>query len=205
MRAALTPDQVIDAAVAMVERDGAAQLSMRKLAAELGVSANTIYWHVGGREKVFEEVIARVSDRYARVRVQGATPRERVLWIARRIWKDCLANHEVALLAHDRGHTVSLGLPLQLALAKEVTAAGLTGAEAARAMRSILYSIGGLLVIAFRAPDRLPAERTAERLWAEIDDPAVDPALLAELATPPDLDELFEHTIGTLVAAFIPA
>lgn len=205
MRAALSPEQVIDAAVAMVERDGAAQLSMRKLAAELGVSANTIYWHVGGREKVFEEVIARVSERYAKVRVQGGTPRERVRWVARRIWKDCLANHQVAVLAHDRGHTITLGLPLQLALAREISASGLTGVEAAEAMRSILYSIGGLLVIAFRDPDRLPAERTPERLWAEIDDPAVDPGLLAELAGPPDLDRLFEHTIGVLVEAFIPA
>jgi AcrR family transcriptional regulator len=199
----LTPDRVVDAALEIVERDGVDQLSMRKLAAELGVSANSIYWHVGSREQVLEAVIARVGERYGDVPVQGRTPRERVLWCARQIWDKARDHHDVSVLAHELGHTVTLELPLQLALARELSAAGLRGAEAARALRGILYAVGGFIVIAYRPPDRIPPERTPERIWAGIADAAIDPGLLAALATPPDLDALFEHTIGTLVAALV--
>ena len=204
MREALTPELVIDAAVVMVERDGAAQLTMRKLAAELGVSANTIYWHVGGREQVLDAVIRRVGARLGEVEVEGRTPRDRIMSVARHIWTDLLANQQVSALAHDRGHTTTLNLQLQLLLAREVTAAGLTGAEAARAMRGILYAVGGLIVIAFREQERMLPDRTPEATWAAVDDPAVDPGLVAALSKPPDLDELFEHTIGALVEAVIP-
>ena len=200
MRAALTPEQVVDAAVAVVERDGADQLSMRKLAAELGVSANTIYWHVGGREQVLDAVIARVREGYAKVRVQGATPRERVCWVARRIWRDSLDNHQVARLAHARGRTASMNLPLQLALARELSAAGLTGRDAAEAMRGILYAIAGLLLVAFR-----PVDEVRDDPWAEVADDAVDPGMLAALARPADLDALFERTLAALVGAWVPA
>ena len=205
MREVLTPEQVIDAAVALVERDGAAQLTMRKLAGELGVSANTIYWHVGGREQVLDAVIRRVGERFGEIELADGTPRERVMAVARHIWTDMLANQEISGLAHERGQTSTLNLQLQLLLAREITAAGLTGAEAARAMRSILYAVGGLIIIAFREPERMLPDRTPEATWASVDDPAVDPGLLAALAKPPDLDELFEQTIGALVEAFLPA
>ena len=201
MRGALSPDAVVDAAMAMVERDGADQLSMRKLAADLGVSVNTIYWHVGSREQLLDAVIERAAERYGRIRVRGNDPRERVFYVARRMWEDFLANQQVAVLAHARGDTGSLVLPLQLALAREVVAAGLRGEEAAAAMRGILYAIGGLMVVAFRPP----AASSAESVWAKVPDDAVDPELRDAMAAPPDLDDLFDRTVRALVDAFIPA
>lgn len=190
----------MDAAIAMVERDGADQLSMRKLAADLGVTVNTIYWHVGGREQLLDAVIARAADRYGRIRVRGSTPRERISHVARRIWEDFLANQQVAVLAAARGDTGSLVLPLQLVLAREVAAAGLRGPEAAAAVRGILYAIGGLMVVAFRSP----AAASAESAWAKVGDDTIDPELRNAMATPPDLDELFDRTVAALVDTFIP-
>lgn len=201
MRTALTPDAVIDAAVALVERDGADQLTMRKLAGELGVAANSIYWHVGGREELLDAVITRVAERYGEIEVDGRTPKERVRSVARHIWRDSQANRQVLVLAHDRGHTATISLPLQLALAREISASGLSGADSARALRGILYSIGGLLVMAFRP---LGKEQPTEARWAEADVPDLDPALVAAMRSTPDLDDVFEHTIGALVEAFIP-
>ena len=51
-RAGLDPDEVVATALALVEAGGPEALTMRKLAAELGVGTNTIYWHVGSREEL---------------------------------------------------------------------------------------------------------------------------------------------------------
>ncbi|HEX4776687.1 MAG TPA: TetR family transcriptional regulator, partial [Acidimicrobiia bacterium] len=50
-RAGVTKERIVDEALGIVERDGVDQLSMRKLAAQLGVQPTSIYWHVGGREQ----------------------------------------------------------------------------------------------------------------------------------------------------------
>jgi AcrR family transcriptional regulator len=201
MKAPLTPEGVVDAAVRMVERDGAQNLTMRKLAAELGVTVNSIYWHVGSREALLDAVLARVAERYGHIEVTGRDPQARVMSVARHMWHSSLANKPILVLAHDRGHTATVGVPMQVALAREVSASGLTGKRAADATRGILYTIGGLLVTAFRTT----AQEPAERLWADVDAPDLDPGLLAELRTAPDLDELFERTLDALIKALIPA
>lgn len=55
----LTRDLIVDAAVGLIERDGADALSMRRLGAELGVEAMSLYHHVPNRA----ELLGAVSDR----------------------------------------------------------------------------------------------------------------------------------------------
>lgn len=61
----LTREQIIAAAVDLVDRDGLAALSMRKLAAELGVSPMSLYYHVPDRggldDLIFDAVMAEVD------------------------------------------------------------------------------------------------------------------------------------------------
>ncbi len=49
-RAPLTRQRVLDAALRLVDRDGLDELSMRKLAAELGVDAMSLYKHVANKD-----------------------------------------------------------------------------------------------------------------------------------------------------------
>ena len=56
--AGIERDDVIDAALALVESGGGDALTMRKLAAELGVATTTIYWHVGNRDDLVLAVVA---------------------------------------------------------------------------------------------------------------------------------------------------
>jgi AcrR family transcriptional regulator len=64
----ITRDAIVATALRLLDRDGLDELSMRKVADELGTGAASLYWHVGSKEGlldlVFEDVIGehRVPD-----------------------------------------------------------------------------------------------------------------------------------------------
>ncbi|GAA2598094.1 TetR/AcrR family transcriptional regulator C-terminal domain-containing protein [Actinomadura fulvescens] len=55
-RPVLTRDRIVRAAVGLIERDGADALSMRGVAAELGVAVMSLYNHVPNKAALFEGV-----------------------------------------------------------------------------------------------------------------------------------------------------
>jgi AcrR family transcriptional regulator len=61
----LTRAQIVAAAVSLVDREGLAALSMRRLAGELGVGPMTLYYHVPDRagleDLIFDAVMAEVD------------------------------------------------------------------------------------------------------------------------------------------------
>ena len=59
-RPKLSLDEVIDAGVAVADADGLAKLSMRKVAARLGVGAMSLYTYVPGRDELVELMVNRV-------------------------------------------------------------------------------------------------------------------------------------------------
>lgn len=61
-RAGLSREQVLDAALAMADRDGLAALSMRKLGADLGVEAMTLYHYVPNKDALFDGIVERVMS-----------------------------------------------------------------------------------------------------------------------------------------------
>jgi TetR/AcrR family tetracycline transcriptional repressor len=58
-RMALSRDKVVNAALAIVQDHGLASLSMRQIAAALGVQPGAIYWHVTSKQ----ELLALLADR----------------------------------------------------------------------------------------------------------------------------------------------
>jgi AcrR family transcriptional regulator len=53
-RAPLTRRRILEAALEVVDREGASALTMRRVAGELGVAAMSLYNHVGGREEILD-------------------------------------------------------------------------------------------------------------------------------------------------------
>lgn len=51
-RDTLTREQIITAAIALLDAEGLEGLSMRALGRRLGSAATTVYWHVGGKEQL---------------------------------------------------------------------------------------------------------------------------------------------------------
>ena len=60
-REPISRDAIVSAAIQLLDREGLAALSMRRLAEELGTGAASLYWHVGSKDGlldlVFDELI----------------------------------------------------------------------------------------------------------------------------------------------------
>jgi AcrR family transcriptional regulator len=195
---------VLDAATRLVEEQGVAGLSMRKLAAELGVAVTSIYWHVGNREALLDELVQEMVHGLDALSASGPDPTARVLSLAvglRRVLRD---HPHLIGLVNERGLTPAMFLPSERTLAAEIAAAGLSGARAAEAVRAVQYHVIGFVLVE-RHTDRSPEQRpSAEELWqAELAAPTSDAALAAALAAPVDADRLFEISTGALVRALL--
>lgn len=59
-RTPLSRERVLDAALALADADGVGALTMRRLAAELGVEAMTIYYHVPNKDGILDALVERV-------------------------------------------------------------------------------------------------------------------------------------------------
>lgn len=74
----LTPDQILDAAQTLLEDGGAAALSMRTLAQQLGVQASSLYRHHASREVLLRALGDRAItqlEQVIRTASQGHRPR----------------------------------------------------------------------------------------------------------------------------------
>jgi AcrR family transcriptional regulator len=60
-RPGLTLRQIVDAAVALADRDGLAALSMRRVAGELGVGTMSLYRYVPGKGELLDLMLDRVN------------------------------------------------------------------------------------------------------------------------------------------------
>ena len=60
-RAPLSREAVVDAALRVLDREGAAGLSMRRVADELGTGPASLYWHVANKDALIDLIIDRVA------------------------------------------------------------------------------------------------------------------------------------------------
>jgi AcrR family transcriptional regulator len=60
-RAPLSREAIVDAALRLMDREGAAGLSMRRVADELGTGPASLYWHVANKDALIDLLIDRVA------------------------------------------------------------------------------------------------------------------------------------------------
>lgn len=174
--ASITADLVIEVAGRIVDEHGADALTMRRLADELGVAVTSIYWHVGNREELVDALVSRLVADVGSVRARGRDPRERIASLALGLRRKLLERPQLIALAHERSQTPVMFAPVQTAIADELAALGLRGADAERVLRALqLHVVSSVLL-----------ERTVERLGAD---------------QPVDTLEVFEFTLQALLAA----
>jgi|SRR5215470_1228541 len=142
----LDRDAVLDIAARLLDEEGVEAVSMRRLAARLGVSAMALYRHVGGHD----ELLLALVDRLAAQLVyppRPADPRQAIIVLWRTIY-DGLAEHPwlAEVLARRRLMARAvLGAIEEIHVA--LRRAGLTLEEAVRAYRLMWeFTLGALLV-----------------------------------------------------------
>jgi TetR/AcrR family tetracycline transcriptional repressor len=194
-------ERIIAAARALITADGVDGLSMRKVAAEVGLAPTAIYWHVGSRDDLLSAVLDDLLADLPPIEAVGVTAAERVGSVARTSRAEFLEGMTTLQLANQIGRGNELSFRAQVAMARELSAAGLVGAEAASLLRALMFLVGGFVVIEQQYREREPGSLATADLWAALDEADIDPELRDAMAGPTDTDALFAATLERLLSA----
>jgi AcrR family transcriptional regulator len=120
----LTVDRIVDVACRIIDRDGLAGLSMRKLGAELGVDPMAVYHHVPGKRELLTLVTAREIG--AMAAPDAAAPwDERVRQWATGYWTLVAANRDLTLAGLSDASIAAGGIPSTEPLVEAIAASGI--------------------------------------------------------------------------------
>lgn len=195
----LATGQIADAALAVLDRDGLAALSMRTVARELAMGTMSLYRYVADREELEALVVDRVLAEVD-VRVPRGSARRRLATLADRV-RTAVGDHPAVtplLLAHRHRSTGSLrwGEAVLGVLAD----AGIDGARRVIAFRAVLAYVFGALQVNHFAP--LSGAGTAALAGL----PAGEYPLLADTASHArdiGADDEFRRGFGILLAGLV--
>ncbi|WP_327179378.1 TetR/AcrR family transcriptional regulator [Streptomyces sp. NBC_01335] len=145
-RLPLSRDRVVDAAFTVLDRAGLDGLSMRQVAAELGVSASALYAYVSSKDDLLELMYARLFDGFAIPRPDPDRWQEQVRDYARSARQRLLAHRDMARLSMAHAPFTAELLPHVEAVLAVFRAAGLPDHVAARAGDIISTYIDGFVL-----------------------------------------------------------
>ncbi|MGY1604952.1 TetR/AcrR family transcriptional regulator C-terminal domain-containing protein [Geodermatophilus sp. SYSU D00815] len=190
----LSRKDVVRAAVEVLDEEGLPGLTLRAVAARLGVSAPTLYWHVRDKrhllDLVAEQVLAEVPES-TRAPREGESIWE---WLAEstRLRRALLLAHRDSVQVVAGNRPTDEALPGIESTLRVLVAAGLEPAEAVRVLTALGSYLLGDALETQAARDR-PAEDPPEG------DPARFPLLDAATRSVGDDDERFEEGLALML------
>jgi TetR/AcrR family tetracycline transcriptional repressor len=200
-RAGLTRELVLAAARRIADAEGVDRLTMRRLAAELGVQPNALYTYVPDKEALLD---ALIDDLLAGIEAENSAAGD---------WREGLArvmdSSRRLLLAHPQLVPEFLarpGLGPNAARLGEITfgllrRGGLEGERAVEAFRALLiYSLGFAAFQATRLPDDPARSARAEAAFTSLpEDSFPEMRRLASHLAGPTTDRQFHTGLGWLL------
>jgi AcrR family transcriptional regulator len=167
-RRALNRERIVAEALAIIAADGAQALSMRALAARLGVVPGALYRHVRGKEQLYDLVLDAVLGEVDCRADSGAPCAAQVAALAGRLRAVLESRPGTAALLKTRDPLSPTSLDLAEAFLAPLLASGLPRREAALAFRLIYdYTLGFALADPTSpAEQRLRDSATREQLHA---------------------------------------
>lgn len=170
----LTRESIVVAALGAMDRDGIDAFSMRRLAVELGVTVQALYWHFDNKDALCLAVVERARNELAAVPLGRGTPIRR------------LERHLRALRSHWRSHPSAMALGRRypptaaggfvdqgLALIHEL---GFAPDEARQAYRALVWAVLGFVFIEQGVKDSVhhhPLDSAGRRYEVTVDDDLV--------------------------------
>ncbi|WPH12978.1 TetR/AcrR family transcriptional regulator [Variovorax paradoxus] len=160
--AKFTHSQLQAAALALVDREGLAGLSMRALAGELGTGAMTLYNYVSQREDIDLLVVEAVIGKARWPRAGYAQWQDEVRAIATALWQAVRAHpHAIPLILTRRSRSPAV-FEVTEALLRALARSGRSGPALLVAFRAVSGLITGLAQSELAGPLALQAEESAE-------------------------------------------
>ena len=155
-RAPLTRDEIVAAAIRLIDEGGLESFSMRRLGTELGSGATSIYWHVRNKDElvdlVLDVIIGEVHADYAAHVARDAAWREQLAEVARALRRVLLRHRHIAPLLGERP---TLG-PRALDAAEHVMGilhgAGFDARGASMASGALINFASGFAIFEARSP-----------------------------------------------------
>ncbi len=194
---AISRDEVVAAAVGLLDEVGLAALSLRRLAATLGVSAPTLYWHVADKRALLDLMAERMVGEHSRP-VAPAPGQPWWEWLAdsaRAQYRALTAHRDAALVVAGNRPTTRASLEHVERTLEVLVDAGFEPPEAMEAVFGVGHYVLGAA---------LEAQAEAGR-----DEHPPDPELQAGIAELPllraagrgglDADRVFESGLASLL------
>ncbi len=193
----VTADQILETAARLIDVDGVESFTMRRLAEQLGVAVTSIYWHIGGKDKLFDSLVEQLLGQMAHLPSDGENPVDRIASIARSQRRMLIEKQHLLSIAHERDRTPQLFLPIQQRLAAQLSELGITGSDAALVLRAVQVHVISSAIMQFSAVRGAKHDEEDPSLWA---DAWPDRALVEALQSPTDYDAVFEYGLNALLA-----
>ncbi len=193
---ALSTEQVIAAAMSIVDTEGVEALTIRRLAADCGLSPMAIYRYVRDKDELLDRVVDEVTAQVGHVSASGPW-QDRLAELMAQARQALLHHPGVALVAITRaspGPSVARFYDRALAILDD---AGLEPARAVLTFDTLLMFLFGSVL--WQTPRR-PTERgRLLRLAALLDNPPAHLLAHADDLAARDPDRYFEYGIKTIL------
>ncbi len=185
----LSRDEIVRAALEIFESDGLPGVSMRTVAARLGVSPVPVYRRVGNKDALLDAMAYHLLADVVPPRRPDVDWREYAVEWATALRDRLGGASDTSLLIGRRAAYVEASKPLVAAL----QSGGFAEDAAVQACRLLIWAVAGFVAVETRRGDTPPRKETPSR-------PGSDPHGIS----PAEADELFQLHLNLLVGGLEP-
>ena len=203
-RQPLERDLVVRTALRLLDEVGLDGLTLRKLAAELGVQAPALYWHFTNKQELLDHMAQAIAEEARGALLESGPWEERLMSYARGSRRALLSHRDGARVVAGNRPVEALFPTIEHTLA-DLVEAGFTPGEAMRSLVTVGTFVGG-----FVTEEQAEARRNADEGWTEEQDVEALMRLLEDRQLPtlaaalmetgdPNGEKTFEHGLRLII------
>lgn len=206
--ATLTPQTVVEGALALADAEGLGAVTIRRLAKELGVTPMALYWHFRSKDELLEGMAARIFEEVDLSVDASAAWQEQLRVLLGSMVAVLRARPSTAILLSTRTASSEGSLRATEVVLDILGRGGFSPTEATQVARHALSTVTNLVggepgVVVREGSGKLTEDRRRARLYLESLPPERYPRLV-EAATPlsegVDPDTYFDFGLDLLLA-----
>ncbi len=209
-RTPLTRDEIVTTAIRLIDDEGLDAFSMRRLGAELGAGATSLYWHVRNKDElvdlILDEIIGEVVADFDAHADAGNDWQEQLAEVARSLRRVMLRHRHIAPLIGERPTLGPQALDASERVMGILVDAGFDGLMTSLATGALItYAFGFAMAEArlpggsSQAPESLDAAAAVAAYFAGLPEERY-PHTRAIAAIPVTEEQQFEYGLERLIA-----